>query len=224
MVEESSKVQYGRTLIEYGIRRSERRKTVAVAVDPVEGVMLTAPVGVAVDRLDRVVKEKARWIVERLLLVEDGEPRPEARQYVSGESITYLGRHYRLRVKSLDRPQRTRLERSWLVVSVDRDLGEKAKAAAVEKAVCGWYLDHARARLEARTQIWASQAGVEITDIMVKDQQKRWASCDEKGVSSGSTGGLSRRLCAWWTTSWPMRSCIASTATTRRRTGAGLGC
>ena len=67
--EETSEVRYGRTTIEYGIRRSARRKTVAIAVDPLEGVLLTAPPGVDVAQLDRVVKAKAQWIVDRLRLV-----------------------------------------------------------------------------------------------------------------------------------------------------------
>ena len=181
MVEETSAVQYGRTRIEYGIRRSARRRTVSVAVDPVEGVLLTAPTHVAVQRLDRVVKDKGRWIVERLRAIEN-DTAPEPRRWVSGESILYLGRHYRLRVKPMARPGEPALVGGWLVVPVDRQLEGQKRSGAVAITVRGWYVAHAQRRLEARAQAWAAKAGVAMARVIVTDQQKRWASCDASGV------------------------------------------
>lgn len=182
IVEEASEIRYGRTTIEYGIRRSSRRTTVAVAVDPVEGVMLTAPRGVDVARLDRVVRDKARWILERLRLVQDGERAPEPRRFVTGESFQYLGRHYRLRVRAAAHPAPAKLEGGWLVVGVDRRLEGPSRAQAVESAIRSWYIGHAHERLTERAHTWADKAGLDVTNVVVKDQHKRWASCDGKGV------------------------------------------
>jgi len=62
---ERSEVRWGTTQIPYVIRRSARRGTVSVAVEPSGQVVLTAPTATTVERLDRVVRQKARWIVER---------------------------------------------------------------------------------------------------------------------------------------------------------------
>jgi len=182
MIEETSSVRYGRTTIEYGIRRSPRRTTVAVAVDPVEGVLLTAPAGVDVARLDSVVKAKAQWIVERLRLVEDGEQGHGPLQWITGESVSYLGRHYRLRVKPVAQPEEPALRGAWLGVEVDARLDVKATARAVEASVRQWFRVHAVDYLQDRTRMWATKAHVEVADVVVKDQQKRWASCDDKGT------------------------------------------
>jgi predicted metal-dependent hydrolase len=179
--EETSEVRYGRTTIEYAIRRSARRKTVAIAVDPLEGVLLTAPPGVDVARLDRVVKAKAQWIVERLRLVADGEPLAAPKQFVTGESFAYLGRSYRLRVR-VGATGGARVSGGWLEVGVSRGLERGERGAAVRVAIRDWYLAHAKRRLDERVAIWAEYAGVEVAGVRVRDQQKRWASCDDKGV------------------------------------------
>jgi predicted metal-dependent hydrolase len=179
---ETSRVQWGRTRIDYAIRRSPRRRTVAVAVDPVEGVLLTAHQGVAVGRLDDVVRDKARWIVERLRAVGQVETPVPPRQLVSGESYLYLGRAYRLRARTAAASGPAKLVHGYLEVPVARELSEPARREVVLLAIGDWYRARARARLPERVRAWAARLGVEPTDVLVRDQRKRWASCDERGV------------------------------------------
>ena len=99
---ETSVVIWGETRLPYTIRRSPRRKkTVAVTVDPAGGVLLVAPVHLAVDQLDGIVARKAGWIVRRLRRAQTHGPPRSQREFVSGESVLYLGRHYRLKVHPL---------------------------------------------------------------------------------------------------------------------------
>ena len=181
-IEEERQVRFGRTTIDYGIRRSPRRQTVAVAVDPVEGVMLTAPANAPVERLDAVVRDKAPWIVDRLRLVSQAELRADAHEFVSGESFAYLGRHYRLKVKPLKTPGAAKLERGFLLVPVERGLTGAAQARSAERALRAWYIDHARRKLPERVAYWANRVGVEVPQLVIKDQQKRWGSCDHAGT------------------------------------------
>ncbi|MCA9709992.1 MAG: M48 family metallopeptidase [Myxococcales bacterium] len=178
---ETSRVQWGRTRIDYAIRRSPRRKTVAVAVDP-DGVLLTAPQGVPVARLDEVVRTKARWIVERLRHVEQTEPPAPPRELIGGESVLYLGRHYRLRVVLAAARGPAKLTRGWLEVPVDATRPEAARREVVREALGDWYRAHARAQLVERVALWAPTLDAEPADLLVRDQRKRWGSCDERGV------------------------------------------
>ena len=96
---ETSAVVWGGTRLPYTIRRSPRRKkTVAVTVDPAGGVLLVAPDRLATDQLDGIVARKAEWIARRLRRAQSGSPPPSPREFVSGESVLYLGRYYRLKV------------------------------------------------------------------------------------------------------------------------------
>ncbi|MEM9116037.1 MAG: SprT family zinc-dependent metalloprotease [Myxococcota bacterium] len=181
-VEATSTVRFGRTSIPYGIRRSPRRKTVSVAVDPEDGVLLTAPVGVSVERLDRVVKDRAPWILGKLHQTEASEPRPAPREFVSGESFLYLGRQYRLRVVPRKHPGPAKLSAGWLAVEVERGLKASRRASAVRDGLVAWYWARAEQKLPERVQAWAHAAGGKrIGDIIIADQRRRWASCDSAG-------------------------------------------
>ena len=176
-VVERSEVQCGRTTIPYAIRRSARRGTVSVAVEPSGEVLLTAPASTPVERLDRVVHQKARWIVARRREVAGPRLVPTAREFVSGESFLYLGRQYRLLVRN--GPTAVRLHRGRLEVHEPdgNRRGQRVRAALVR-----WNRDQAERRLPERVARWAKKVGVPAPKVLVREQQKRWGSCDAAGA------------------------------------------
>jgi hypothetical protein len=181
MVVEHSEVQFGRTLIDYDIRRSSRRKTVAVTVHPTGTVILTAPVGASVTRLDTVVKTKARWIAGRLRLVRQLEGPTLAKEFASGETFLYLGRQYRLRVLS-GTSEGVRLDAGRLLVETEVGLVAEARAARVRALLVGWYKTRAQERLSSRAAHWAERVGVPTPTVLVREQELRWGSCSPTGV------------------------------------------
>ena len=183
MTGERSQVQYGRTTIAYAIRRSSRRRTAAIAIEPGGAVVVAAPPAVPVERLDRVVHAKARWIVTRLRLIQGLPPALPRREFVPGEMYLYLGRQYRLRVLRRPRaPTAVALVAGWFVVTVDAALGAAARAAAIRRGLLQWYRVHAQVRLADGVIAWASRMRIAIPAILVRDQRQRWASCDRRGV------------------------------------------
>jgi hypothetical protein len=178
---ERSEIRWGTTEIPYVIRRSARRGTVSVAVEPSGKVVLTAPEATTVERLDRVVRQKARWIVERAR--KGGQlPRPLEREFVSGETALYLGRSYRLRVVDARTAASVRLERGWLVVTVDRTVRGADRAAKTRDLLVGWYRLHADAQLRERAAGWSEKLRVQPREILIRDPQRRWGSCDSSGT------------------------------------------
>lgn len=169
---ERSRVQYGTTRIPYAILRSSKRKTVSIAIDADRSVVVTAPKDTPIERLDRVVHAKASWITERTRRISSLPPPPPSKEFVSGESFAYLGRCYRLKVQQGAEPS-VRLVRGWLVVSSHDD---------VRAALVGWYRHHAAERLPERVAEWANKIGVTEPEVVVREQRKRWASCDKSGV------------------------------------------
>ena len=178
---ERSGIRWGTTQIPYLIRRSTRRGTVSVAVEPSGQVVLTAPAATSVERLDGVVRQKARWIVER---VRRGGAltRLAPREFVSGETGLYLGRSYRLRVVEAAQGAPARLDRGWLAVTLERGLGAGERAVAVRAGLIAWYRPRAEAQLRARVARWAGRLHVRPRDLLVRDPQRRWGSCDPSGT------------------------------------------
>ena len=175
MAIERSEVRFGLTAIPYLVRRSQRRGTVSIAIDPSMGVLLTAPQATPIARLDRVVHDKARWIVERLRRGPVGAVRTPPREFVNGETFLYLGRQHRLKIV-VGAATRVALTGGRLVVAAP-----VGSAAAVRKAVVAWYRHHAAERLPERAAIWAKKMGVPVPLVLIRDQRRRWGSCDPKG-------------------------------------------
>lgn len=182
-VDEFSSIRFGSTPVHYGIRRSARRKTVTVAVDPEDGVLLTAPADVAVTKLDAVVRARAPWILERLRWVDQPEDVAPAREFVSGESFYYLGRTYRLRVATAAGEPVCRMEAGFLVVSPAASDDPAQRAASVRPLLEEWFRLRAVERIPERVAAWRDRVEVsDVGEVLVRAQQKRWASCDARGT------------------------------------------
>lgn len=179
---ERSQVQWGTTPIPYAIRRSSRRGTVSIAVEAGGSVVLTAPAGVPVGRLDLVVRKKARWIVERMKARRRSEPPPAPHEFVSGETFWYLGRQYRLRIEGGQEGDRVALRGRWLQVAMGHPQKPQDRAQRIRAALASWYREHAADRLPERVAAWAQQVEVAEPELVVREQAKRWASCDKAGV------------------------------------------
>jgi predicted metal-dependent hydrolase len=176
---ERSEVRWGTRTIAYRVERSARRATVAIAVEPSGDVVLRAPRATPLPRLDRVVRDKARWIVERVRQKSDLPP-PLEREFVSGEPVLYLGRHYRLRVAGGSKAEPARLERGHLVVVAGGSVEERRES--VRRAVVRWYRTHAAERFAALVPTWAARLRIAEPGVLVRDQRRRWGSCDPGGT------------------------------------------
>jgi predicted metal-dependent hydrolase len=177
---ERSEIQFGLSRIPYAIQRSSKRGTVAITVDLGGRVLLTAPAGVPVERLDRVVRAKAAWIFEKRRKRRDRPAPLPPRELVSGETFLYLGRQYRLRVER--RPQEgaeAGLQRGWLVVPL---FAGSESAEQVRSALESWYQIHAARRLPERSGVWAHELGIPAPRVLIREPKKRWGSCDARGT------------------------------------------
>ncbi len=173
---ERSEVRWGSTEIPYVIRRSERRGTVGIAVEPSGTVVITAPRAASVSRLDRVVREKAKWIVDRVKHRATILPERQ-REFVSGETFSYLGRQCRLRVRVSEEAQPVALRGGCLEVTVPSDVARALVATFVRDALMEWYTRRARANLASWVVPWAAAAATPAPKVVVSDAAKRWGSC-----------------------------------------------
>jgi predicted metal-dependent hydrolase len=175
-------IMFGDLLIAYRLRHSDRKKTVSIAVDPRQGVLVTAPQDLDAERVHLIVSRKARWIAERLRALQDVNGDAHEREFVSGESFPYLGRSYRLKVIPHAKTGTSlRLLRGRFEVIVDSALPMVERSSAIRTELRRWYRDHAAQRIPERVAILAQRLGLTTPPILIRDQQKRWASCDRRG-------------------------------------------
>ena len=178
---ERSQVRFGTMTIGYQIKRSTRRSTVSIAIDRAEGVLVTAPRPLSVERLDRIVHAKAQWIVHRLKRRSElSRPLP-AREFVSGETFLYLGRQHRLRLDLDEAPRPLRLDSGWLRVPVPRSLPEQHRSRFVRAALLDWYKRQAARRLPERAQVWSAKLHLRNPELLLVEPRKRWGSASVSG-------------------------------------------
>ena len=172
-------VQFGDTQISFTPVYSARRKTVQIAVEMPGKVIVTAPEGTSDGELIELVKKKARWIVEQLILIRDIRTEASNREFVGGESLLYLGRSYRLNLSLDPKLRKPQIKLSSGQLNVDTP---STHPDYLRRHLIDWYRDKARAKISEKITYYAPKLGVVPTGLMIKDQAKRWASCTCKNL------------------------------------------
>lgn len=156
--------------------RTNRRKSADVRVED-GAVSIVVPKGLGSDRITQILDDKRQWIKNKIYLHQDAMP-VSRKDYVSGESFTYLGRNYRLKVnRGHFKP--VKLVQGRLVVTVPNDGTEPPHM--IRNALVRWYKHHAELKLQEKSKRYAAMIGVEPTGVGIKTFKSRWGSCSAKG-------------------------------------------
>lgn len=100
-----------------------------------------------------------------------------AREFVSGEGFSYLGRQLRLRVVVGKRPGPIALRGGWLELPLLVDVPEEARPRVARTALVDWYRRRAAERLPEEVRRWAGKLDLKVPSVVIADQEKRWGSC-----------------------------------------------
>lgn len=178
---ERGQVRYGSSTIEYHVTRSARRKkTVELTVDGQAGVLVAAPIDVPLEEIEALVRRRAPWVLRK---ASPAMLQAHPRQFVSGESVLYLGRRVRMAVEDADvRHARVRFRHWSFEILAPRRLEGDARRNAIRRAFASWYKARALDRLTARVQRWAAVLGQYPAEVLIRDQRLRWASCSPDGT------------------------------------------
>jgi len=157
--------------------RTKRRKTASIKV--IDGaVQAIVPDQLSDGRVEALIQKRTPWIRKKLR-EQSQIVTPKPKEYVSGESFTYLGRNYRLKVsRGTDRG--VKLTGGYLEVG----LPKKPKDGDVRNALVEWYEGHALERLIEKTSRYAGIMGVAPNSISVREYKSRWGSCSSNGEIS----------------------------------------
>jgi predicted metal-dependent hydrolase len=127
-----------------------------------------------------VVRHKAPWVVQRIRGAREVPAPPSEREFVSGETVLYLGRQYRLRV--VDGDDEPRIKAGWYQVPVPRELSEHERRREVRRRLIGSIKGHADLYLRDRLAELCRRLRIERPSIIVREQRKRWGSCNVIGT------------------------------------------
>ncbi len=160
------------------IQQSVKRKTAELFVEHGK-VRIVVPCSLDEHQIRRLLQSKKDWI-RRKLRIQSEFPLPKNKEYVSGESFTYLGKNYRLKISHTGRSE-VKLRSGRLEVGVDRGLTASKREQTVRDSLMRWYRDRAEDRLREKTARYAKFLSVVPQSVRVCDFKSRWGSCSVRG-------------------------------------------
>ena len=160
--------------MDFEVRRSGRRKTLGVTVDRAGELVVHVPADTPEAVLRRWVESKLLWVHRKQLLKEEQAGLAHHLEFVSGETISYLGRTYRLKIAE-DQPEALRLEGEWFRL---RPCVPDEAASLFRR----WFIDAGTPWLKRRVRSWQRKTGTAPSRIIMGDLGYRWGSCSRDGT------------------------------------------
>lgn len=174
-------IQYGDEVIRFILRRQPSRtvQRLAIHVEPDGRVMVDAPEATPIDTVLMSVKKRSRWISQHVDAARERMAHVRPREYVSGESLHYLGRRYRLKVDiQIDSSPDARMRGGFIVVTVPEQ-----SPAMIRAALDAWFRLRAselfadRLAAVAAPLRWVKQTPPTRLQFM----KVQWGSCSPAG-------------------------------------------
>lgn len=170
--------QYGSRKIQFRLER-RKVKSLAISVHPAGLVQVVAPLDADADEIQRRVGRRGRWVLKQQRDFARMLGLPEGRKHRSGESIRYLGRQYRLRIRQGDQ-EGIRLMRGGLEVVVR----PQDRADRPARLMAAWWAARAKQKLDERFRRCAKHVeafGIKSGQFSLRRMARRWGSCSKRG-------------------------------------------
>ena len=168
-------IQFGSRTIDFCIEYSDR-KSLGITVTPEMEVLVKAPAGTSLEKVKEKIKKKAPWIIIQQSFFLSFQPKTPKRKYIGGETHLYMGRQYRLQIKT-GNEESVKLKGKFIeVITFDK--------LRVKDLLHAWYLKHARTKFHAIAEPVIDKFKkykVEPGSIVIRDMPMRWGSCTPKG-------------------------------------------
>ncbi|MFG0243611.1 MAG: M48 family metallopeptidase [Phycisphaerales bacterium JB054] len=158
----------------FAVRRSTRRKTLELTVDRAGELVAYAPAETPESELSAWISSKLLWVHQKLAQKKALIGTVHPPEFVSGESIFFLGRSYRLRV--VDRARSPlQLDGEWFLLRAS----SRSKAANHFQQ---WYMEQGECWLKERSRELERLTGQSPSTVVVGDLGFRWGSCGRNGA------------------------------------------
>ena len=158
--------------IGYLLERS-RRRTIGMTVCR-QGLRVRAPIGVSLGAVERVLQDKAAWIVRKL--AEQQRIQHALIEWGAQAQLPYLGCFLSLQLQEAGR---TTVQAAQGQLQLSLPAG--ASTAQVRSAVQSWWLATARSHFTERLNHFAPLLGVRWRSLALSSARTRWGSARSDG-------------------------------------------
>lgn len=160
--------------IGYLLKRSARRRTIAMRIDH-RGLTVNAPLRAAQGHLEQVLRERSGWLLDKLREWQASQPAPLAWRH--GETLLFLGSEIELRLAAGSQRAKPLIEEDFLLLSVP----DPADAMTVKRKLEQWYRAEAQRHFIQRLGHYAGRMGLALPKLALSSARTRWGTCNARG-------------------------------------------
>jgi len=156
--------------VDYSIVYSNR-KTMSIVIERDRSVVVRAPHNTSEEVIAETVKKRRRAILQKINHHQKYPLEAQTKEFVSGESLLYLGKPYQLFVvdESVDG-----------VIFDSKFVIGKQNQTRAKQLLHDWYYNSANQIIIPKAVSIAKQIGVSFNKINILDLKYRWGSCTPK--------------------------------------------
>lgn len=175
------RIAYGDAVIAFSLRRQPSRTVprIAIHVEPDARVLVDAPDTAPLVDVLTAVKKRVRWISQHVHAARTRLAHVLPREYVSGESLHYLGRRYRLKiVNDADAKTEARMRGAFITVTTPEHTRTSVRAV-----LDSWYRQRAREVFADRLAAMAAPLRwvKQLPPTRLQFMTVQWGSCSPSG-------------------------------------------
>ena len=160
--------------ITYTLKRSSKRRSIGLRIDD-KGLTVSMPLRASEQWLDKVLQDKAAWVVNKLQGWEDRRPQPVLLH--EGAQLDYLGELLTLRItygRFVASAQRRGNELCVFLPLIGTD-------KQLERDVTQWYKDQALRLFKQRVSHYAVVMNLLPPEIRLSTAKTQWGCCTARG-------------------------------------------
>ena len=165
-------IQLGSEVVCYRFRRA-RRRSIGIVVDE-HGLQVAAPAHAPIAEVEGFIREKARWVLQRLQEWRSVPKRPMV-NWGEGAMIAILGEPATIAL--LPGRRDIVLEGGRLGIGLE----PRGEPAALRKRGIAWIKAQARSLLGERLGLYAARLGVATPRLSLSSARTQWGLCREDG-------------------------------------------
>lgn len=164
----------------YDVAYKKNRNSVQLKIQSSTHLEITAPTKFPTDNIEKILQQKSRWILKKILYLETVAKNPLNKTISHGATLLYLGRPHTLIFVETKNNQGKIYDKDQQIFIPIFSSTLNLKDPSMEIRLQHWYRQQAQQQLLEKTVFWSNEIAVQPQRITIKDQKTRWGSCSSK--------------------------------------------
>ena len=144
-----------------------------IKVRPTGEIVLTVPLETSDEYIEKLFVKREGWIKEQLEFFKKNFVVAKEKNYISGDSIRYLGRSYRLKVMA-SKEEKVTFYRGYIYIHTEKIEDRDYKKFLLET----WYRKRCEIIFNEIVQKYVKTLNLSLDKVGIRDMRTRWGSCN----------------------------------------------